>query len=253
MGKRHAASGLAAGFLVARPLGLDFDEAALFSLLTAAYAVFPDLDHLQATATKLLGGFTALVSKILRRASAVVYERTKGPRDENWNGKHRHLSHTWIFAVAFGGVVAGLALISPWAMLPVALFGALCAGASLGDWAMGTTLLGMAALVPGLMDGTTDLTALSWLTGIAVAFGCAVHDVGDALTLGGCPFLWPLPLRGETWYEIRLLGPFSFRTDSFVEKSLVAPLLTGLTLLGMHQYASPYLAPIANQIAAHFT
>jgi hypothetical protein len=53
------------------------------------------------------------------------------------------------------------------------------------------------------------------------------------LTRSGCPWLWPLPIRGETWYEIRLPRHLRFRTGSWVENLVIAPALVigGVLLL----------------------
>jgi membrane-bound metal-dependent hydrolase YbcI (DUF457 family) len=61
------------------------------------------------------------------------------------------------------------------------------------------------------------------LIGFGLAAGCVSHCLTDAMTVAGCPFLFPLPIAGETWYEIRLLGPFSFHTGSTVERCFWRP------------------------------
>lgn len=253
MGRNHALSAVPAGIAVAPLVGLGESLMAIpFTVTTVGTALLPDLDHPQASGARLLGPVGAVLSRALRRASAVVYARTKGPRDEDWNGKHRHLSHTFLFALGLGGVVAGLCAITPWAMLPVYLLAVLLADDRLGKWAMLAGLAGAAVAIPELADGHL---AMSWQLGVAVALGCAVHDIGDSLTVGGCPFLWlPWPLgvittwRGETWYEIRLLGPLSFRTNSWTENTVVTPVLMGLTAIALWPYASPWLAPYIDQI-----
>lgn len=67
---------------------------------------------------------------------------------------------------------------------------------------------------------------LGWLVGLGLAAGCVAHCLGDALTCSGCPFLWPLPIRGETWFELRPPRFLRFRTGGPVETFLVAPALT---------------------------
>lgn len=150
----------------------------------AAYV--PDLDHKGSTATRCLPPVSWLVSWVLRKLSGAVYVLTKGPRDENCSGEHRHLTHTVVFAVALGVAV----------------------------WAV----------------------ALSWLPGLAVrlggavAAGCVAHCLGDAATHAGCPFLWPVPIRGETFYELK--PPLTFRTGGAVETAVVFPaLVAGCVLL----------------------
>lgn len=106
---------------------------------------------------------------------------------------------------ALSGVVTGLALA------PVLGYEHLVTASPL------TQIVTGAAMVPDLDCGSS---AASWQIGVAVAVGCAVHDLGDSITLAGCPMLWllwPFPIKGETWYEIKPLGPLSFRTGGSVE------------------------------------
>ena len=39
-----------------------------------------------------------------------------------------------------------------------------------------------------------------------------VHAVGDAITESGAPLLWPLPIRGRTWYPVGSPRAARFRT-----------------------------------------
>jgi len=74
--------------------------------------------------------------------------------------------------------------------------------------------------VPGGTAGTAG-----WL-GTAVALGMVVHSVGDAVTESGAPLLWPVPIRGRTWYPVGGPRVTRFRTGGAVESWLVAPALT---------------------------
>lgn len=40
-----------------------------------------------------------------------------------------------------------------------------------------------------------------WL-GLPIVLGALVHDIGDALTVSGCPILWPIPLGRKRWYPV---------------------------------------------------
>lgn len=250
MGRTHALTGALAGLLVGRAIGLSPDSgqepgvaatltacAALgpFAAVTAGYALVPDLDHRTSTATRLLGPVTRLLSRGLRGTSRWLYERTKGPADEP-GGEHRHLTHTLVFAAALGGLCAATtAAWGPWAVLGWLAFGLLLAVDRLGLPALVAYGAGAAAWLPatlsasGLPDGQAVLAALDassgWL-GLAVALGCAVHCLGDALTESGCPLLWPfLPIRGETWYEVRPPSWLRFRTGKRFERLVVFPLV----------------------------
>src|SRR6185503_620148 len=104
MGRTHAASGWCVGLLVAPLLGVHaVAQVVAFAALTAGYALLPDLDHPHARATRLLGPLTGFLSYLAQEGSRALYARTKGPRDEDWEGTHRHMTHTLVFAVLAGG------------------------------------------------------------------------------------------------------------------------------------------------------
>ncbi|TWD83577.1 LexA-binding, inner membrane-associated putative hydrolase [Kribbella amoyensis] len=242
MGRSHALSGWCAGLAVAPLIGLtSVAEVVPFAAATAGYALVPDLDHPGAKASSLLGPITRIVSGAVRTFSGLLYRITKGPRDEDSTGKHRHATHTLAAAVGLGFLAAGAGSSGRWAVLAVALAGLLLAADVLGDWII-TIVIGAAvwSVAGAAIPGTTAADAVqaglaeigSWI-GVAVAVGIFVHCLGDSLTRAGCPWLWPLPIRGETWYEIRLPKLLRFRTGGWVEKAVIAPLLVigGVLLL----------------------
>jgi membrane-bound metal-dependent hydrolase YbcI (DUF457 family) len=225
-------------------------EAVPFAAATAGYALLPDLDHPCASASRLLGPITEIVSSAVRAFSGLLYAITKGPRDEDSTGRHRHATHTLVAAVLLGILAASAgASGGRWAVLAVALTGLVLAADVLGDWVLA---LGIGAAAWPILDavlprsaadalpGTTAADALqvgltgigSWI-GAAVALGMFVHCLGDSLTRSGCPWLWPLPIRGETWFEVRLPRAFRFRTGGWAERVVIAPLLVvgGVLLL----------------------
>ena len=82
--------------------------------------------------------------------------------------------------------------------------------------------------------GVTTLAGahLGLLVGAAMAVGCVTHCVGDALTLSGCPFLWPLPIGGETWWEIRPPRLLRFSTGGACEQVVLGlTVVAGVLLL----------------------
>ncbi|MEU4389266.1 metal-dependent hydrolase [Kribbella sp. NPDC023855] len=255
MGRSHALSGWCAGLAVAPLVGLSsVAEVVPFAAATAGYALLPDLDHPGAGASRLLGPITGFVSSVVRAFSSLLYSLTKGPRDEDSTGQHRHASHTLVAAVLLGIATSSAGAAGGWrAVLAVALLGLILAADALGDWVVmvvlgagvwtiaGTWLPGESA-VHNLHAGLDEIG--SWI-GAAVAVGMFVHCLGDSLTRSGCPWLWPLPIRGETWYEIRLPRHLRFRTGGWVENLLIAPALivAGVLLL-------PGAMPIVREIYA---
>ena len=236
MGRSHALTGWCAGLGVAAYVGTASPEqSVLLAVTTAGFALLPDLDHPGARASKLLGPITGALSWLLRKASGALYQVTKGPRDERGKGTHRHMSHTVLFALILGALTAfGTAQGGPWAVAAVVVFGILLAEDALGDW----VLLVVAAagawwFAQAGPDPLAELGAVSGDLGIAVAVGCITHCLGDALTESGCPFLFPIPIAGETWYEIRPPSFLRFRTGKTVENKVIFPLFAvlGVVLL----------------------
>jgi membrane-bound metal-dependent hydrolase YbcI (DUF457 family) len=240
MGRSHALSGWCAGLAVAPLIGLtSVAEVVPFAAATAGYALLPDLDHPGASASRLLGPITRLVSGVIRAFSGVLYDLTKGPRDEDSTGRHRHATHTLAAAILLGVLAASLGDRGKWAVLAVAVTGLVLAADVLGDWIVLAVLGATAWSVFGTaLPGTTAADAVqaglseigSWI-GMAVGLGMFVHCLGDSLTRSGCPWLWPLPIRGETWYEIRLPRLLRFSTGSWVERLVIAPLLLAAGVL----------------------
>lgn len=232
MGKSHAASGWCAGLLVAPLIGIaGLPPVLLFAVGTAGFSLLADLDHPGARASRLLGPITGGVSWVLRRASAAVYRATKGPRDENGAGTHRHLTHTVLSALAFGGLTAGgVALGGPWVTLGVLLFGVLLAEDALGDWVL-PVALGAGVFMASTTDTMAALDAVGGWLGIAVTVGCLVHLGGDALTLAGLPLWWPILYKGETWYETGIWKPLRFRAGSPFETRFLFPAFAILGVL----------------------
>ncbi|WP_028662640.1 metal-dependent hydrolase [Saccharomonospora iraqiensis] len=234
MGRTHAATGWCAGLAVAPAVGITtLAQAVVFAATTAGFALLPDLDHPGARASKLLGPVTGALSWLLRKASAGLYAVTKGPRDEDKTGTHRHLSHTVLFAAGVGAATAaGTAAGGPWAVAAVVVFGLLLAEDALGDWLLPVA---GAAVVWWVIENSPDvlgrLDEVSGWLGVAVAVGCVVHCLGDALTESGCPFLFPLPIAGETWYELRPPAFLRFNTGTAVENKVLLPLFVVLGVL----------------------
>lgn len=226
----HASSGLAVGVAVAGFAEATPTWASVLTggVLTSAAALLPDLDHPNSTVTHRFGPVTVALSRLVRGCSAAVYRATKGPRDEPVDGTHRHLTHTVLAAVAAGMVTTAVCrLAAAWhpaagaaAIAAVVVALTRLAGAHFGRWALAAPAALIASVV-ATGDLAAQLDELGGMVGVYVGLGWLTHCLGDALTEHGCPLLWPLPIRGETFYEIRLPAPLRFRTGSVVERVLV--------------------------------
>lgn len=229
MGRSHVAAGWVVGLAAAHLFGLHGAAEVPFAACVAGFALTPDLDHTGATVSRSLGWFTEAPSRGLRWLSAHVYHATMGPRDEHWSGKHRHLSHTAVFAALLGlltwwGVTAG----GVWVAAAVFTVGLLLAVDGLGHGGI-TDLFVLVLLGSGVLWWVASgsmlvvLVSMSGWIGWAVFLGCMAHNWADSCTEMGCPWLWPIPWAGETWAEIRFLGPISLHTGHWAEKYLAFP------------------------------
>lgn len=182
MGKRHFLSGATTGGAYCTLIDAPMIETPLIIMVVMYFALLPDIDCPGSTVTESIPLIGRSTSWLVRRLSHVVYRVTKGPRDEDWEGTHRHLSHTVVFAIFVGVLV----------QVPLSLL--------IGP--------GHALVYAG-----------------ATALGCWTHCLGDSLTEMGCPWLWPVPIAGETWYEIRTPRIIRFKTGKGAERYVVEPLL----------------------------
>lgn len=197
MGRSHGWSGLAAGLGLGAATDSRPEICLLLGGITMIGAYCPDIDHRSSTITRSVPLLGRLASWVVRLASRSVYAATKGPRDEAHSGEHRHLSHTLVGALVFGALIG----------------------------------FGMFAALDHFDVG--DPQRLGMLVGVGIALGCFVHCLGDAATVSGCPFLWPIPIAGETFFELRPPRPLRFRTNGPFERHVVGPALMVATVLLM--------------------
>jgi membrane-bound metal-dependent hydrolase YbcI (DUF457 family) len=236
MGRAHALSGWCAGMAIAPLVGLDnLAQAAPFAATVAGCALLPDLDHPSSRASRIAGPVTGMLSKGLRWSSKKLYAATKGKKDERIEGGHRHMTHTIAFAVLLGGLTTGLARgFGIWAVLAVLLMGLILAIDALGAWMLAVPVLVIIAIFASGDPWHAFQSSLqpgSAVLGISVALGCFVHCLGDSITVSGCPWLWPVPIRGETWYEIRPPKFMRFRAGGKMENYVLFPLFAVLGVL----------------------
>lgn len=70
-----------------------------------------------------------------------------------------------------------------------------------------------------------------WL-GLPIVLGALMHDLGDALTVSGCPILWPIPIGRRHWYPIGPPKMMRFRAGSWVELKVLMPVFMVLGGVG---------------------
>ncbi|MER7757024.1 metal-dependent hydrolase [Kitasatospora sp. NPDC097643] len=254
MGPAHALSGAAAWLgvgAVAAGMGEPMPWPVLVAgaLICAGAALAPDLDHKAATISRAFGPVSRWMCEVIDKLSYAVYKSTRGKGDARRSGGHRTLTHTWLWAVMCGALAAGIAVYGGrWGVLAVlfvhmvlAIEGLLWRHARVSSdvlvWLLGATSAWMLADVldrPG--NGSQwlfDQPGQSYLwIGLPIALGALVHCVGDALTVSGCPILWPIPIGRKRWYPIGPPKAMRFRAGSWVEIKVLTPVFMALGAVG---------------------
>ena len=183
MGRHHAASGALAGLA----LGLITREPAATTLAAGAVcagaALLADLDEPHSTVARAAEPVSGAISYLTATLA----------------GGHREATHSVLAAGLAAGGTAALGLVTlapgvPASVVPLGVTLALAARA-VPPRALRVGRLG--ALVAGAAAAwaITRYVGLGWWVVASVALGWLVHVLGDALTTGGVPVLWPLRRR----------------------------------------------------------
>lgn len=204
MGISHALTGLVAWSALQAVYPQPTPVLVAGYVVTAGAALMSDLDHPGATATRSLGPLTMMLGQVVQAVSG-------GHR----RGTHSLLGCTvlalavemavqarphWI-GIGTTAVLLAVILASVVHLIPLRMFRR--------GW-LDEILAGFAAGVIAWWPGL-DLTAL----GPAVLVGTLVHALGDAITVQGIPFWWPISrknvrlakLKAGGWTEVWVLRP----------------------------------------------
>ncbi|MDV9169932.1 metal-dependent hydrolase [Streptomyces sp. W16] len=245
MGPAHSLSGAAAWLGVGAATAaaghpMPWPVILVGALICAGAALAPDLDHKAATISRAFGPVSRTVCEVVDKLSYAVYKGTRKQGDPRRNGGHRTLTHTWLWAVLIGAGSASVAILGGrWGVLAIlfvhmvlAIEGLLwrAARGSSSDilvWLLAAT---SAWILAGVLDKPgngsnwlfTEQHQYLWL-GLPVVLGALVHDIGDALTVSGCPILWPIPLGRRRWYPIGPPKVMRFRAGSWIELKVLMP------------------------------
>jgi membrane-bound metal-dependent hydrolase YbcI (DUF457 family) len=254
MGPAHSLSGAAAWLGVgaaAAAAGHEMPWPVLVvgALICAGAALAPDLDHKAATISRAFGPVSRVLCEVIDKLSYAVYKSTRKAGDARRSGGHRTLTHTWVWAVLIGAGASALAVIGGrWAVLGIlfvhmvlAVEGLLWRAARVSSdvlvWLLGATSAWILAEILNKPGNGADwlFTAPGqeylWL-GLPIILGALVHDIGDALTVSGCPILWPIPIGRKRWYPLGPPEAMRFRAGSWVELKVLMPVFMMLGGLG---------------------
>ncbi|MFI7042624.1 metal-dependent hydrolase [Microbispora rosea] len=164
--------------------------------VTAAAAIWPDLDHPGSTVTRSLGPLTWLMCQVVQAVS----------------GGHRRGTHSLAGCATLGAVCAIAVQARPaiWASVVLTVL-------------LAVMLASLAHLVPlrswrkGWLDEFVAVgvaVGIAWWPGLdlgalapAVFLGTLVHALGDAITVQGIPFFWPLSRQNFRLARLRAGGP----------------------------------------------
>jgi len=210
MGRTHCLTGVAGGIGVAYLVPLSVPEVIAVTALCAGAALVPDIDHKDATITKTFGPITAALSYVVRKISG----------GHRW-GTHSVLGIMVIGAMAQYGVmyrdelVAQIVLCS---LMSLALSAAIRLLRIPGWW---DDLAPIPVSIGVVCFTSVPLTVIP----PALMLGCAIHVLGDVLTRGGCPLLWPLSRKR---FKLDL-----FKTNGFTERYVVVPVVVTCIFLGI--------------------
>lgn len=246
MGPAHSLSG-AAAWLCAGAAAAALDHPMPWPVLLAGAlicsgaALAPDLDHRSATISRAFGPLSRVLCGVTDKIAESVYNATRGKGERRRSGGHRTLTHTWPWALFLGtGFSAAAVFGGRWAVLVIlfihmvlAVEGLLWRAARVSSdvlvWLLGaTSAWSLAGMLDKPGNGADWLFSAPgqeylWL-GLPIVLGALVHNIGDAITISGCPILWPVPIAGKRWYPVSTPQFMRFRAGSWVETKLLMPL-----------------------------
>jgi membrane-bound metal-dependent hydrolase YbcI (DUF457 family) len=215
--------------------------------ICAGAALAPDLDHKAATISRSFGPLSKIACEVVDKLSLAVYRATRSSGDPRRHGGHRTLTHTWVWAVLCGAGTSALAVYGGrWAVLAVlfvhmvlAIEGLLWRQARVSSDVL-VWLLGAASA--WILSDVLTRHGDDWLftgpgqeflwLGLPVVLGVLVHCVGDALTISGCPILWPIPIGRKRWYPLGPPKALRFHAGAWVELKVLMPAFLVLGGLG---------------------
>jgi membrane-bound metal-dependent hydrolase YbcI (DUF457 family) len=178
----------------------------------------------------VFGVVSLFFAECIEKLSLGIYLLTRTHRDPRRRYGHRTFTHTLAFAVLIGVVMSLLVarfgrpvvIGALFITLALAIRGLLAEWVKRSGWLVTTTV--SAAVTALAFNG---LPADGYpLLGVAVGVGCLVHLLGDMITHHGCPLLWPVPIRGRTWYMVTTPTAISVRAGGGFERLVLLPGLT---------------------------
>lgn len=266
MGKSHVTSGWVTGALIGHGLNalpqvtIPAAGVCALGIVAAGASALNDLDHPNASASRMLGPVSGLLSMLVQFYARLMYRATRGPGDPLTRGAHRGATHALpllllpcaLLAVLpqvaheLGGMVAVVggkdpAVVVAWSQRAsliviggVLVFCVLLAVDRLGYAALVAAGVAFVGLLAGGWVGTDPVgqlvVAAPWIA-LAVLVGTVTHVLGDWVTEYGLYALAPLYRRNRgtsrerRWVRLALPKWLAFRTNGWFERWVVFRLL----------------------------
>lgn len=254
MGPTHALSGVAAFLLLVAFAPSVISEITgdnLFVIIATAIlfvgaSLLPDFDSVRATIISVLGFIGKGISTGMRAIAKVVYSITRSKYDKPDADPHRGFWHTIVAGVLsgfgffllvtsfnkvsfeIGSVELSLGLFILWFLITISIqigfavflkkqmrrlsdnmFG------SLASWALGGVV--SAFIVYNIPVDSN----FKWVW-VAITGGWICHLLGDTFTTAGTPLIFPLRIKGKSWWTVRF--PPYMKADGAIEHYVVIPL-----------------------------
>ena len=226
LGRDHALLG-AVGFLAAAPAVYHFAGVAtpepatlaVGALTCSGFSLLPDIDEPGSTISRKLGPISRGVSEVTRRLA----------------GGHRQATHSLAFAAAVGfGCWAALRWHPATAATVIVVAATLLVARLVIPLGLGR-IFGVGLVLAAGAGWWAWTHPWPALPAIAAA-GVVAHLLGDAITVEGVPFLWPVRWRAA----LPLVG----HTSSMRETILGTALSVGLVALTWVRLAAPALSGV---------
>lgn len=225
-------------------------------LAATGSVLIPDLDNTSSRAKSDLGPFGIVLSGLFRTTSTVLQTTIRTKRDDPDPNPHRGAWHTLPACLLLGFIVWMLTRIEGNITLPFldnitwGAFFAFLILAVLVHLTLSTLMkeamdkikksvaigeivaLTVSAIIAVLIMTNIPVETDFWWLGVAVAFGSAIHVLGDCFTTAGAPILFPLSavLRGKFWWTTRFLP---IKAGGPVENYLFVPAFLVLSLVSL--------------------
>lgn len=211
----------------------------------------PDLDNTKSSAISALGPFGEVLSEVMRSLSVMVFHISKTKYDGKDANPHRGFFHTAVSGIllfflvlsttSIKGEIQGVPTSQIFAMIWVFICSKIAFSAILSKTlkkykkkskllAGGiNTILSFFISILIIILTRNSTPNYQWLA-FVIAFGYISHIIGDTMTVSGAPILFPIPIKGKRWFNVRIAR---FEAGGEIEKIILIPTFLIISILSM--------------------